>query len=59
MIPTYSMNEIRVCRYFYAQNERMRLNSDASDGNLGIPITDPTVPVSEGSDEAVETERGF
>ena len=22
MIPTYSMNEIRVCRYFYAQNER-------------------------------------
>ena len=30
-----------------------------SDGNLGIPITDPTVPVSEVSDEAVETERGF
>ena len=25
MMPTYSMNEIRVCRYFYAKNERMRL----------------------------------
>ena len=25
MIPTYSMNEIRVCRYFYAQKERKRL----------------------------------
>lgn len=33
--------------------------SAASDGNIDIPITDPTVPVSEGSDEAVETERGF
>ena len=35
------------------------LNSADSDGNLGIPITDPTVPVSEVSDETVETERGF
>ena len=35
------------------------LNSADSDGNLGIPITDPTVPVSEGSDKEVETERGF
>ena len=23
-MPTYSMNEIRVCRYFYAQNERKK-----------------------------------
>ncbi len=22
MMPTYSMNEIRICRYFYAQNEK-------------------------------------
>ena len=35
------------------------LNSAASDGNLGIPITDPTDPVSEVSDKEVETERGF
>ncbi len=32
------------------------LNSADSDGNLGIPITDPTVPVSEVSDKEVETE---
>ncbi len=25
MMPTYSMNEIRVCRYFYAKNERMKI----------------------------------
>ena len=30
-----------------------------SDGNYYIPITDPTVTVSEGSDETVETEREF
>ena len=35
------------------------LNSADSDGNLGIPITDPTVPVSEVSDTEVETKRGF
>ena len=35
------------------------LSSADSDRNIGIPITDPTVPVGEGSDETVETERGF
>ena len=33
--------------------------SAASDRNIDIPITDPTVPASEGSDETVETGRGF
>ena len=38
---------------------RIYLNSADSDGNLGIPITVPTDPVSEVSDKEVETERGF